>query len=248
LEGRSVRFTQPKFFNDPYDLPLYPEEESANPVAGLFAKLHSNMKNYIWRDNTGILSLTRTPTNPLMWAHYADKHQGVVIGIDAVAAGLTDEKANLIPAQYGSVIYVSQRQDQPFITKPQTGLAVGSTYHFPHDHYEKLQRLFLHKPLCWSYEEEVRVVKCLKAQSKGDSYTPSGHFEVITDKGYDLHLYSLPLGSIVELYIGLKAGKSAAALSHQAKQHHPELAVYKCNLDRKSLSVGFTEYVRAATT
>jgi DUF2971 family protein len=98
-------------------------------------------KNYIWTENTGILSLTRTPTNPLMWAHYAEKHQGMVIGIDAVAAGLTDEKANLIPAQYGSVIYVSRRQDQPFIGKPQTSLTVGSTYHFPHDHYEKLQRL-----------------------------------------------------------------------------------------------------------
>jgi hypothetical protein len=243
LESGSVRFTQPKFFNDPFDLPSYPEEESANPTGGIFAKLHIMGKNLIWRDNTGILSLTRTPTNPLMWAHYADKHRGMVIGIDAFAAGLTDETANLIPAQYGSVIYVSQRQDQPFISKPQSPLAVGSTYHFPHDHYEKLQRLFLHKPLCWSYEEEVRVVKCLKGISKGSSDTPSGHFDLITDGGRELHLYSLPSRSIVELYIGFRADLDTSdKLFEQVKQHNPQLAVYECNLDSGNLSVGFTEY------
>jgi Protein of unknown function (DUF2971) len=247
LEGGSVGFTQPNFFNDPFDLPSYPDEESANTVQGLFARLHTMGKNSVWAENTGILSLTRTPTNPLMWAHYAEKHQGMVIGIDAVAAGLTDEKANLIPAQYGSVIYVSRRQDQPFIGKPQTGLAVGSTYHFPHDHYEKLQRLFLHKPLCWSYEEEVRVVKCLKGVSKGGPDTPSGHFEMVTGNGRELYLYSLPPKSIVELYIGFRMDVFAAdALFHQAKQRHPELAVHECQLDSGSLSVEFTEYVTLA--
>jgi hypothetical protein len=82
-----------------------------------------------------------------MWAHYAQNHTGLVIRIDAVEAGLTDERSNLIPAQYGSVIYVSRRPAQPFVEKPQTGLAVGSTHHFPRDHYDKLQRLFLHKAL-----------------------------------------------------------------------------------------------------
>jgi hypothetical protein len=247
LDGSSICFTQPKFFNDPFDLPFYPEEENADPTERIFGNLRTMAKNYIWTENTGILSLTRTPTNPLMWAHYAEKHQDVVIGIDAIAAGLADEKANLIPAQYGSVIYVSRRQDKPFIGKPQTDLAVGSTYAFPQEHYEKLQRLFLHKPLYWSYEEEVRVVKCLKGIARSSPDTPSGHFEVVTDVDRDLHLYSLPPRSITELYIGFRMDVFAAdALFHQAKQHRPELAVYECQLDSGSLSVGFREYVTLA--
>ena len=177
LEKASLRFTQPEYFNDPFDLPAYPEDERTNPDDGIFSRLRTRGKNLAWQTNTGILSLTRTPTNPLMWAHYADKHQGIVIGIDVVQAGFTNEKTNLVPAQYGSVIYVSCRQKQPFFSQPGTGLVVGGTYHFPHDHYEKLQRLFLHKPLCWSYEEEVRVVKCLKgvSQDGGSVYLTYSH-------------------------------------------------------------------------
>jgi hypothetical protein len=101
LENGSVRFTQPEFFNDPFDLPYYPREASANPVGGIFDRLHTMGKEEIWKKNTGILSLTRTPTNPLMWAHYADKHRGIVIGIDAIAVGLTDEKTNHSLASFG---------------------------------------------------------------------------------------------------------------------------------------------------
>jgi len=157
LAENSIGFSQPKFFNDPFDLPSYPQEAGANPIESMFGQVRTWAKNHIWAEHTGILSLTRTPTNPLMWAHYANKHEGMVIGIDAVVAGLTREDSNLIPAQYGSVIYVSRRSNQPFFGKPKEGIEVGGTHHFPHDHFEKLQRVFLHKPLCWSYEEEVRV-------------------------------------------------------------------------------------------
>ena len=34
------------------------------------------------REKGCLLCVSRTPKNALMWAHYADKHQGIVIGID----------------------------------------------------------------------------------------------------------------------------------------------------------------------
>jgi hypothetical protein len=89
LGRNSIGFSQPKCFNDPFDLPTYPPEPAPNPVESLFSDVRTWVKNHIWAENTGILSLTRTPTNPLMWAHYADKHQGVVVGLDVVGAGLT---------------------------------------------------------------------------------------------------------------------------------------------------------------
>ena len=245
--GNSIGFSQTKFFNDPFDLPLYPEEDFDHAIAGMFAGLHTMAKNYIWAENTGISSLTRTPTNPLMWAHYANKHEGMVIGIDTVIAGLTREESNLIPAQYGSVIYVSRRSNEPFISKPQTGLAVGATHHFPADHYEKLQRLFLHKPMCWAYEEEVRVVKCLKGVSSESSETPSGQFKIVKVDNRDLYLLNLPPNSLKEVYLGIRADDTASDdLFHESKKLHPLLSVYECSLDRSNLAMGFHEYMPVA--
>ena len=225
IEGNAIGFSQPKYFNDPFDMPSYPEEEAPDPVSGIFAARRTMGKNYIWAEKTGILSLTRTPVNALMWAHYADSHQGLVIGIDAAVAGFTDENRNLIPVQYGSVIYVSRRQTAPFITKPRKGIAVGATHHFPADHYDKLQRVFLHKPLYWSYEEEVRVVKSLDGIDGEQADTQSGHFELDINRGRPLYLYTLPADSIRELYIGIKADNEAVeALADRAKARHPHLS------------------------
>jgi Protein of unknown function (DUF2971) len=240
LEKNAMGFSQPKFFNDPFDLPSYPPEPSANPIDGMFGQIRTWGKNRIWGENTGILSLTRTPTNPLMWAHYADKHEGVVIGIDAVVAGLTHEDSNLIPAQYGSVVYVSRRSSQPFVGKFKTAIEVDGTHHFPHDHYEKLQRVFLHKPLCWSYEEEVRVVKCLKGISTENADTQSGHFEIVDAGRRDLYLLSLPPGSIQEVYFGIRADiQTCDDLFCEATKLHPNLSVFESTLDMGNLTVGF---------
>jgi hypothetical protein len=222
LGRNSIGFSQPKCFNDPFDLPTYPPEPAPNPVESLFSDVRTWVKNHIWAENTGILSLTRTPTNPLMWAHYADKHQGVVVGLDVVGAGLTNEETNFIPAQYGSVVYITRRQNNPFVGEFKTPIEVGGTHHFMHDHYEKLQRVFLSKPLCWSYEEEVRVLKCLKGISAETSQTPSGRFESVDISGRFLYLFSLAPGSIKELYFGIRTDQKAARdLCKQAQTYTP---------------------------
>jgi hypothetical protein len=200
-------------------------------------------KDQVWRENTAILSLTRTPVNPLMWAHYANNHQGVVIDINVIKAGLTDEKINLIPAQFGSVIYVSRRAENPFISKPETALAVGATYHFAHDHYEKLQRLFLHKPLGWSYEEEVRVVKCIKGITAEGGDAGSGRVEIVTVNARNLYCLSLPQDAIAELYFGFKTDIQVADdLFYQVRRQYPHIPIYDCNLDSSNFSIGFAAY------
>lgn len=247
LDNRSVLFAQPKTFNDPFDMPAYPEERAGDAATAIFARLRTMSKNFIWAENTGILSLTRTPANALMWAHYADRHQGMVIGIDAEAARFIDETSNLIPAQYGSVVYVSRRETGPFTSRPQTPIAVGATHHFPADHYEKLQRVFLHKPLAWSYEEEVRVVKSLHGLTGDRGETTSGIFSIVRNGERTLHLYALPAGAIREIYFGIRAdiGKTDS-VALKARQADPQIALFECVLDAGALSVGARPYVSLA--
>jgi len=199
----------------------------------------------------GILSLTRTPTNPLMWSHYADQHFGAVIGIDAKRAGFTEEKSNLIPAQYGGVLYASKRPNDPFVQTPQTGIAVGATHPFPKDHYEKLQRLFLTKPLCWAYEEEVRVVKCVNGLAdklkEGEAETESGTFKIAKPANDPYFLYELPEGAIREVYFGFRARSAIAdGLYEDFKDSFPGVQFSECWLDNSGYAVGAQKYVSVA--
>jgi hypothetical protein len=241
-DGR-VCFSLSENFNDPFDKPRYPRERSLTFTEELFDPLQRMGKELVWAAMTGILSLTRTPANPLMWAHYAAGHIGMVVGFDAVIAGFTDETANLIPAQFGGVIYVSRRPIAPFIGNYSVPLNVGGTHHFAMEHYEKLQRIFLHKSIHWSYEEEVRVVKSLSDQSGNGGTTPSGSFKIDWANDTRYHMYSLPVGAIKEIYFGLNSDHEASdEIYSYAMQHHHGIRAFECVLDDSALTVGFEAY------
>jgi hypothetical protein len=142
-----------------------------------------------------------------------------------------------------SVVYITRRQNNPFVGEFKTPIEVGGTHHFMHDHYEKLQRVFLSKPLCWSYEEEVRVLKCLKGISAETSQTPSGRFEIVDISGRFLYLFSLAPGSIKELYFGIRTDQKAARdLCKQALDLHANLSVFQCETNNSDLSVTVSPY------
>jgi len=106
LETNSIGFSQPEFFNDPFDMPGCPVGDYVEPVGEVARRayidhvLHIIGLNSAWAESNGILCLTRTAVSPLVWAHYAQGHRGIVLGIDMVRAGLTVEDRNLIPRGY----------------------------------------------------------------------------------------------------------------------------------------------------
>jgi len=109
LKGNSIAFAIASEFNDPFETQAGYPVQASNPIEDIFEGARSWMKRHAWTENSGVLSLTRTPTNPLMWSHYANGHRGVAIGFDADVAGFFDENICLIPAQYGSIIYTHTR-------------------------------------------------------------------------------------------------------------------------------------------
>ena len=140
LTSERIGFSRPTFFNDPFDKPVAMPDPTEDPISGMFANLRAQIKSQIWVQETGILSLTRSATNALMWAHYADGHRGAVLEINADTAGFMDEKRNMIPAQFGSVIYSRGRPIGPYFSTFTEGIVVGATHHFVLSHYEKWQR------------------------------------------------------------------------------------------------------------
>lgn len=160
LRSRKLGFTTPSRFNDPFELtalsngngPLSKQRTLLNQIEEL-------------KDQVVILSLTRSPSNPLMWSHYGQNHTGVVIAYEAEGTFLNSQQYNLIPADAGDVIYTHTKS--PFQLTMATMAALNKVYQqgfgAPGDQTFEQQalarRLFLTKHASWVYEEEVRVVK-----------------------------------------------------------------------------------------
>lgn len=226
LEHNTVGFSLPKDLNDPFDFPTAPDVRDY----GLFGSLTASLKGSIWARYMGVCSMTRTATNSLMWAHYADKHRGAVVEIDMGTAGFLKTEANAIPAHFGSVIYLNNPNMSQYAGAPTSGpgVVVGELYDFRVDYYQQLQRLFLSKPLCWAYEEEVRVVKCLRGVDEENPENASGTFTVVRrDDGSSMHAFHLPEGSVCQIRFGI------AANPYEVQRIVNDFALEGCLVGRK---------------
>lgn len=227
--GNSIGLACASDFNDPFELTGYPRESAANPVSELIAEIRADAKRDIWVRNSAILSLTRSPLNPLMWAHYAEAHRGFVIGFDVNVSGFTSTDVNLLPAQFGSIIYTEQKPKSELVTTAR--MEVGGEFSYRAEILEKLQRLFLHKPLCWSYEEEVRIVKCIKGIEQ-DTKLPSGSFTILSLGDRQLYLIKLPDDAVREMYLGVRNPivdqEAFDGFACELREHHPDAQLLQC--------------------
>ncbi len=84
------------------------------------------------KEKIRICSLSREPEHPLMWAHYADGHHGVVVGID-----VDINKYDVRPVIYAGLHHVANAGD--------------------HEILGTAKEILCHKNEVWKYEQEERV-------------------------------------------------------------------------------------------
>ena len=156
-------FREPRYFNDPFELSYLDNSSHSNDVA---TRIEGIKKLLV------ILSLTRTPYNPLMWAHYGEEHRGFVIGYDVADEFFQSDDYNIIAVNDGDIVYTTEKERLQFTEELKQVFhecfLVGQGY--PLSSYEPqekkeiialIRKALLYKHSCWSYEEEVRVVKVL---------------------------------------------------------------------------------------
>lgn len=249
LRSQAIGFSKPSTFNDPYELQAAYPAQGDNPISLLLSRMRGFAARSTWSDTSGVLCLTRNPLNPLMWAHYGNEHKGVVLGFDGVKAGFHDTQRCLIPAQFGNIVYTHTRPTHPL--EPFSGsdpILIGHTHHYPTGHEEKLHRTFLQKPACWSYEEEVRVVKCISDRVGGTN--PSGTFAEVPVNGKTLYCYKMPQGAIVEAYWGMRhsALESSEAMEKALKEYRelcPNIKVRACTLSDITWEIEYADVAAA---
>lgn len=217
IGGAKISFTKAEQFNDPFEMHAISNYShlinDASPVVSSLSTEPSTLRIGVNMFN-GVLSLTRNPLNNLMWSHYADEHRGVVIGIDVEEAGYCDENSNIIPANYGDVIYT---KTFPKILKTPSSEKRFNCYRFTksfsQDTFDFFKYAYLFKGVDWSYEEEVRVLKNVghrfidedNEDNEDNNYYKNSNGEwhhIKISEHKELYLCSFPKIAIKEIYFG----------------------------------------------
>lgn len=117
-------------------------------------------------NNVGVLSFTEDYTNPLMWAHYADEHRGIVLEFDSEKPLFQDsiktlgERKSRFGKDYLGNIYefpekVMYRREMPCFERGENiNPKSDKDYHWIKFFYS----LFYTKANDWIYEKELRSI------------------------------------------------------------------------------------------
>lgn len=171
ITKNKIKFSDPSRFNDPFDCsPHYRNSSEPNKVRpDLFARLDRgglspaekiiftqraiNMANCAFKDGNfnkeamraiGVLSLSRTPWNVLMWSHYARHHTGFVVEFQEqtvfpIGQDGTDPRWLVtFEVNYSDERPVIERWDRPV--------------------EKEIDKIFMCKSKVWEYEQEERVI------------------------------------------------------------------------------------------
>jgi hypothetical protein len=202
LSNNSIGFSCLEDFNDPFECTSFGFMDHDEILTSTVA--NNAFKNNFSR-KFGVLSLTRQPLNSLMWSHYGDSHRGVVIGFDVSLCGFGETKDNVIPFQYGDIIYTGTKPHKDNKI-PEPNVVAEIRYHnsFEIDKFDLLKKAFLYKSLEWAYEEEVRVVKNISDLPFSYHFGEGTHgdWTQIKVAGRALYCFNIPPESIKEVYLG----------------------------------------------
>ncbi|WP_299983339.1 DUF2971 domain-containing protein [Desulfobacula sp.] len=219
LKDQTLRITQPKALNDPFELQpefivndetllegmefsckfVLNENVSSyekylikgNSLAARTKKLDNRKLISRLSEQIGILCLTRAdtllPVNLLMWAHYAESHQGIVVELKTNCDFIKSGK---------EVHYVPRRPiiDAKIFLENET-VSIDDLY-FKSDE--------------WFYENELRLTKILS------DCTETGKKDSL---GYYVYLCGVPIDSIECIYIGCNASESLKTASLRLHQN-----------------------------
>lgn len=217
LESRNLGFRKPKNFNDPFELSFLSNSDGPHSKQAELKRVLDEL-----RDTVAVLSLTRAPSNPLMWAHYGQDHTGFVVGYDVSDEFLSSQDYSLIPVSAGDVVYTSTKSSH--ILNPEmmdriqnifmSGMGSLGQIRDP-ETLSLARKIFLTKHASWVYEEEVRVVKILDSMfhesadfdrdarrsyySLTQEESPGRSQELVP--GLSIFRFQLP---IKEVYLGLR--------------------------------------------
>jgi len=165
--------------------------------------------------NIGVLSLTKCPLNLLMWAHYANCHQGFVLEFDE-----NHEYFNRRLSETDELRYMRKVDYQS--DRPKVSLMKVESFD-----------VFLIKGKEWEYEQEWRMLLPLRDADK-----------VISMKPHDIHLYKIPFSAIKSVILGDRVTTEIRKEAKHLIVGREELShvrLYQSRVDEKEFKLNIEE-------
>ncbi|MDQ6786886.1 MAG: DUF2971 domain-containing protein [Acidobacteriota bacterium] len=245
VENGSIRFSQVEVLNDPFE--LAPSLDKFKSTIKNFVRntqeFKDNTKNMTFIEKEAsiqrivqpsideilkqtkesvVLSLTKTPDNPLMWSHYADSHKGVVIGFDYDNYFFHQTEHPQITCSY-DVNYSDVRPEFfDFVNFWNMNVSV--------DDY---RNMLLTKSIEWKYEEEVRMF---------------AHPTAATNKkqgkdGFDIYLFDFPKECLKKIIFGsLMSASEKTKIAEIAKRLYPHVELLEAIRNEARYNLKFKTY------
>ncbi len=182
LENLKIRFTQAPYLNDPYENnPVITDWEISDQdwrrVAEIEAKRNGvNLKDFealnnkqhrkevfpealqlfkvVMQYSTGILSLSETYSDPLMWAHYGGNHKGFVLGLKTDHPFFNTTGKEFTTNNISKVIYSKLRPQFSARNITREGMFFTKSDHWA---YEREWRLIKHMQDADSFENGIAL-------------------------------------------------------------------------------------------
>lgn len=138
LANKRLKISRMEELNDPYE--LLGADLSDDELRVAYVGMRDQLAVH-----RGMICLSRSCAQPIMWSHYADRHRGVCLGFD-----VSDEHAF-------AVLYAEQRAS--FVRDMIEA----------HDAEKHMSRVLGTKDAAWRYEDEVRIY-CRLDERDGDHF------------------------------------------------------------------------------
>ncbi|MEY4199166.1 MAG: hypothetical protein RLZZ265_906, partial [Verrucomicrobiota bacterium] len=124
----------------------------------------------------GVLCLSEVRDSLLMWGHYADNHQGFVVGFDSDHSFFNQRRTG--QDEFGFLRRVNYEVRRPRVVLSDTSSPVW----------------FQSKPEQWAYEKEWRIVRVLAEAEQRIERTP-----------FPVCLFPFPADAVVEIILGMRS-------------------------------------------
>lgn len=157
IKNPKFRITQPVFLNDPFECLKLPDELLKKLAGSEGNALMTQVITELGIDNFGVISLTTSNKNLLMWSHYASEHRGMVVELDIDDENPfdlfeIDEKIDFNDDHFSNFGKVEYSKDRTLIQTQ-----VNNLYD-PDDSMKILKEIFYRKSKDWKYEHEWRFM------------------------------------------------------------------------------------------
>ncbi len=164
--------------------------------AEILAKVREELARTM-NSNSGLLCLSEVRDSLLMWGHYTDCHQGLVIGFDSKHAFFSTRRGP--NDEFGYLRQVVYKCRRPNVVLLQSD---GADF-------------FQTKSSEWAYEREWRIMRHLAEETKRVDGTP-----------YPACLFEFPADAVKEVIVGMRADAVLVGQVHSLMSGFPGAALY----------------------